>query len=98
MNPTTISPKSNWRFDFHSLKAERGADLVHRMMYENLLEFVRRFGPVGSTRVPSLQERRDGRTLADDQLNRIVLWLERNSEKFRGPEERAELRKLREDG
>lgn len=88
--------ESNWRFDFHDLKKERGPDAVYRMMYANLLEFIRRFGPVGGP-PPTSAQFREGRVLALEQLDRMILWLERNSVKFRSPEERQALRQLRED-
>jgi len=88
--------ESCWRFDFSMLEVERGPHLVQRLMYQNLMEFIRRFGPVGAKSEPSPQERREGVRLAMEQLDRLVLWLERNSVKFRDPGEKAQLRALRE--
>jgi len=73
-----------------------GAEPVRPMMYANLLEFVRRFAPVGSRQEVLPQRRTEGYALAMEQLDRMALWLERNSSQFRDPAERAELRKLRE--
>ncbi|PSM16682.1 hypothetical protein [Nitratireductor sp. StC3] len=89
--------ESNWRFDYHAMKADRGPDLVHKMMFENLLEFIRRFGPVGARRKPGFREWLEGRRLALEQLDRRIVWLERNSTRFRDPSARDELRRMRED-
>lgn len=77
--------ESNWRFDFEVLLHERGAEPVRPMMYANLLEFVRRFAPVGSSKEVSAERRAEGYELAMEQLDRMALWLERNSVKFRDP-------------
>jgi hypothetical protein len=87
--------ESNWRFDFHVMMTERGDEPARAMMYRNLLEFIQRFGPVGSPRAPSPQIRAQARALASEQFNRMILWLERNSVKFRDADDRAELRSLR---
>lgn len=89
--------ESCWRFDYFVLSGERGAELVHRLMYQNLMQFIRRFGPVGSKAIPTKEEYREGVTLALEQLDRLVIWLERNSARFRDPEERALLRQMREE-
>jgi|GEM_PF-2072872 len=88
--------ESVWRFDYHNIKAERGPDLVHRMMYEHLMQFVRRFGPVGARGPIPARVYNQGLDLAFAQLDQVLLWLERNSVRFRVPEERAALRQLRE--
>lgn len=88
--------ESNWRFDYFYLWVERGDEPVQRLMYAHLLEFIRRFGPVGPPSGISLEMRLAGTRLALDQTRRTALWLERNSPAFRDPEKRAELRKLRE--
>ncbi len=87
--------ESNWRFNFHELKKQRGPELVQRMMYAYLLEFVRRFGPVGARNPPTLAVKRDGLLLALDQFDRMIVWLERNSGKFRSLDKRKNLRDLR---
>jgi hypothetical protein len=87
--------ESNWRFDFHVMMTERGDGPVQAMMYRNLLEFIQRFGPVGATPAPSPERRAQARALATEQFNRMILWLERNSVKFRDADDRAELRSLR---
>ncbi len=56
--------ESCWRFDYLMLSAERGPELVHRLMYQNLMEFIRRFGPVGSKVIPSKNDYREGLKLA----------------------------------
>lgn len=89
--------ESNWRFDYYALRVERGPAFVQRMMYGHLLEFVKRFGPVGSPREPTQAQREAGRDLAIDQINRVTLWLERNSPRFKSAEERNALRSLREE-
>jgi len=84
--------ESNWRFDHFALRAERGEEFVRRRMYATLLRFIRRFGPVGAKDKPTVEERRAGRAFASDLIYESVLWLERNSAKFRDPDMRAELR------
>lgn len=89
--------ESNWRFGFDDLMKQRGPELVQRMMYAHLMEFLRRFGPVGARQPPTVDERRAGLTLALEQFDRTVLWMERNAEKFRDVEKRSELRRLRKE-
>lgn len=86
--------ESNWRSDFAPLMSERGPDLVHQMMFDNLLEFVRCFGPVGATGDVAVERKLEGRRLALAQFDRRILWLERNAVRFR--EARSELKGLRE--
>jgi hypothetical protein len=76
---------------------ERGADATHKMMYAHLLEFVRRFGPIGRPDLPSPDARLAGHRLALEQLERLMLWIERNSVQFRHPDDRASLRAMRHD-
>ena len=87
--------ESNWRFDYYMLAAERGAESLHPVMYANLLEFIQRFGPVGSPRPITPAQRAEGRALALEQLDRQILWLERNSVKFKREEDKNDLRELR---
>jgi hypothetical protein len=88
--------ESNWRFDYVALEADRSASSVHQIMYANLLEFIRRFGPVGTKKAFTPEQRRAARALAREQMDKQLLWLERNSLKFKDAAERQELRKLRE--
>lgn len=97
LGPDPHFGESNWRFNFVALLSERGPETVRPMMYAHLLEFIRRFGPVGSPVKPTGADRTAGLNLAFEQLDRMVLWLERNSVKFRDPAEKAKLRKLREE-
>ena len=67
-------------------------------MFDHLMEFIRQFGPVGSPVKPPPTKRKEAGRLALEQIDRIALWLERNSVEFRNPVSRAKLRDIREDG
>jgi len=95
LGPDHHFAESHWRFDYKPLAQERGHEAVHPMMYNHLMEFVGRFGPVGKRGPVSRKERREALELVDEQLNRIILWMERNSVHFRDPEDREELKRLR---
>lgn len=88
--------ESCWRHGFEMLKAERGTDLVSRMMFENLLAFVRRLGPVGARRPLTVAQRLEGSKLALQQFDQRIIWLERNSARFKDGQARAELRDMRD--
>ena len=88
--------ESNWRFDYLALRSERGIEFAERRMYATLLRFIRRFGPVGAKDKPTVRDRLAGSAFALDLMFESVLWLERNSAKFRDPEKRAELREMRD--
>ena len=75
---------------------ERGSDPVEQLMYDNLLTFVRRFGPVGARAKPSKETLRQARILYLEQFDQRLLWLERNSTMLRSPDHRAALRSMRE--
>lgn len=75
--------ESNWRFDHFYLWLERGDDAAHRKMYSSLMAFIRRFGPVGSPREATVEDRLMGTKLALEQLRDYTLWLERNGRAFR---------------
>ena len=87
--------ESHWRFDFEPLAQERGHEAVQPMMYNHLMEFVRRFGPVGKQMPVSQKARREALELVDEQLNRLILWMERNSVHFRDPHDREALKVMR---
>lgn len=89
--------ESHWRHDYAPLVEQRNADVVQRMMYAHLLEFILRFGPVGSPAAVSKARRLEGLRLSLKQIDQRILWLERNSSIFKDAKNRAELRKLRED-
>lgn len=97
LGPDYHLAESYWRFNFLVLMNERGDEAAQSVMYANLLEFISAFGPVGEPGPISREKRMAAGVLIDQQLNRIILWLERNSAKFRDPIEKAELRKIREE-
>ncbi len=90
--------ESCWRLRFEAVKLERASAMVERMMFDHLMEFIRQFGPVGSPVKPPPTKRKEAGRLALEQIDRIALWLERNSVEFRNPVSRAKLRDIREDG
>lgn len=63
--------ESNWRFDHLALRTERGTEFANRRMYATLLRFIRRFGPVGAKKRPSLEDKIAGMTLALEVIREI---------------------------
>jgi hypothetical protein len=89
--------ESSWRFNFVTLFDGREPETVRHMMYAHLLEFIRRFGPVGSPAGPTNAHRVAGLNLVLEQLDGMALWMERYSAKFRDPAEKAKLKKFRDE-
>ena len=87
--------ESYWRSHFSSLRDERGDEAVSRLMYDNLFEFVRRFGPVGSITPIATAKLLAAKQLVLEQQDRRILWLERNASSLRDPDSRQALRQLR---
>ncbi len=96
LGPDHHFAESQWRFDYEMLAEERGRQAVQPVMYNDLMTFIRRFGPVGKPEPFSAKARRDALMLNDKQLDRTILWIERNSAHFRDPKDRAELRDIRQ--
>ncbi|PZU85738.1 MAG: hypothetical protein DI527_20880 [Chelatococcus sp.] len=82
--------ESHWRFHYAMLVGDRGGDAVHHMMHRHLLEMVRLCGPVGRPPI----NRREGLRLCLSQMDKRILWAERNSRQFRDDRAREEIRSI----
>lgn len=89
--------ESCWRQRYRDIVRERDADAAQRAMFADLLEFVRRFGPVGGKNKPTAVKRLAGLRLALAQQDRLLLWIERNASRYRDPAHRALIRQMREE-
>lgn len=91
--PDYLLAESQWRFNY--MMSGRAAETLHPMMYARLMEFIRSFGPVGAPHLPTPEQRKAGLTLALEQFDRMLLWLERSAPLFRNSGVRAATREIR---
>ncbi|EJJ27311.1 hypothetical protein [Rhizobium sp. CF142] len=84
--------ESHWRFHFAIMNEGRATEAVHAMMFGHLLEIIRICGPVGSKPLNQKQ----GLLAVFRQMEQRLLWMERNSQDYRLPTRRRELRSIRE--
>ncbi len=83
--------ESHWRFHFDILNEGRPNDAIHMMMFGHLLEIIRCCGPVG---LPPMR-RREGLQIVLQQMDRRILWMERNLQSFANRKTRAALKSIR---
>lgn len=91
-NATHHFCESCWRFQLVPFFEGRSANAVHKMAYAELLTYLKLGGPVGASSLDMAAIRHRRLRI----LDRRAAWLERSSQGFKGEEQRASLREIRE--